>query len=284
MYKKIDLSDYRTVAKNFDKRMAGRSGLPIWLRIAHAAGAEMNRKGHAEFGGWLNLAHYITVDGEKIPSRSKIYEGVKKAIEFGYLTQESDVVCLVQSGYDTQKAAHAGYGCKHHDIKTPAESLEVLAGEIEESINYETGEIMEPESPVSPSEELVVSEEPVVIPAPENPIVGQDEAPESPEEKVAKDLEAQMWTDYDPFDEKETEPVTNWFDELDGMEKDVAAFAMHHRRADGVDRIRAVAHEASKTEYDEWGDNLNMRYTYAGFNVDVPACNDNVTDMMEEAW
>lgn len=41
-----------------------------------------------------------------------------------------------------------------------------------------------PETAVSPSEELVVSEEPVVISVPENPIMGQDEAPEPPVKPV----------------------------------------------------------------------------------------------------
>lgn len=48
--------------------------------------------------------------------------------------------------------------------------------------------VEETEAPVSPSEETRVSEEPEVITVPENPIVGQDEAPESPTEEVVAEV------------------------------------------------------------------------------------------------
>lgn len=258
---------------------AKNEALPQIMRINSLAKARVNRNGHAEFGPG-EIAFFLGIN-----LRQNVTKLINKAIAAGLFMEGSGQRCILVSGLVVQRNTGSG-SCNHHNInKSGKEIIE----ELEELVNYETGEIIEDESPVSPSEELVVSEEPVVISVPENPIVGQDEVPESPEEdfviELLSDEEVQAVIDEDiEFGIEEVKNPMAWFEELDGMEKDVAAFGLMYKKRDGVGRIRAVAHEASLSEYDEWGDNLNMRYTYAGFNVDVPASNNDVTDMMEEAW
>lgn len=85
-------------------------------------------------------------------------------------------------------------------IKTITRSKKTLVakGWITSTRRYDSTNIYRPTVPsedwvyvedaVCPSEELVVSEEPTIIPVPENPIVGQDEAPESPVEEVVTEV------------------------------------------------------------------------------------------------
>lgn len=185
MFKKITMSDYRTVAKDFDKRMAKQDGLPLWLRIVHAAGAEMNRSGHAYFGGWQNLADYVKVDGKAMPLRAKVYEGVKKAVELGYLSIDSDVDCLVFNSADSQKAAHSGYGCKspkHKDTCRSAEEIAQVISEYEEELETPvgvdpvTGEVLEEAE--SASEETPAPEDQEVTPEPQTAAQSLVEVPE----------------------------------------------------------------------------------------------------------
>lgn len=283
MINQISMSNYRAVDRNFDRRMAKQAGLPLWLRIVHAAAAEMNRSGHAHFGGWSNIAESVAIEGEPEPKRAGVYKALATAIEFGYIDSSSDAQCILFDSRDTQKSAHGSYGCKYKKHSETWRSAAEIRKEIEKSknevVDTETGEILE--SPVSPSEESGVQSDQVIIPAPENPTEGQDEA-----EMTDEEVKAILDEDID-FGSDEVVEVKNpmaWFDELDGMAKDVAAFGLMFKKRDGIDRIRAVALESVKEEYDIWGENYNMRYSYASMNVDVPMSNDSVTKIMEEAW
>jgi len=92
-------------------------------------------------------------------------------------------------------------------------------------------------------------------------------------------------------DQEENAPAVDinaWFnrDDIEEVSKDVAAYGMVHRKNDSYGYILAVAEEAAKEEYDLWGTNLNMRYTYAAMNVDVPSIPERDTRnlVMADEW
>lgn len=301
MSKKIVMSDYRVVAKSFDKRMASQDGLPLWLRIVHAAGAEMNRSGHAYFGGWANLADYVKVDGKPMPLRTKVYEGVKKAIELGYLSPDSDVDCLVFYAADTQKAARSGYGCKnpkHADkCRTAVEIAEAVAEayEAEElpAFDPKTGEVLEEavEASESVSEETEASEDQEVMVEAENAtqsLVGASEADVEVDASDLADWEEDIKEEADMTDEE----FRAWFEGASQVEQDVAFYGLNYKKFDALAKVVLVAQEAAKDEYDEWGTNSAFRYTYAeqAVSYNGPARQQKElvkagsSDLMDQEW
>lgn len=253
---------------------ATNEALPLIMRINSLAKARTNRNGHAEFGPG-EIAFFLGIS-----QRQNVTKLIKKAILAGLFEEGSGQRCILVSGRIIQRNTGSG-SCAHHNINKSGN--EIIKDE-EVVVNLETGEIIEPEAPVSPSEETRVSEEPEVITVPENPIVGQDEAILSHEDELSdEDVQAIIDEDIEFGIEEKTNPMA-WFDELEGVEKDLAAFGLLYKKRDGAGRIRAVALEGAKEEYNDWGDNMNMRYSYASMNVDVPMSNSYVTESLEEAW
>lgn len=306
MNKKIVMSDYRVVAKSFDKRQAKQDGLPLWMRIAHAAGAEMNRSGHAYFGGWSNIADYVKVDGSPLPGRAKVYEGVKKAIQLGYLHPDSDVDCLVFYSADTQKAAHSGYGCKSPKHKVECREIEEIVEALESvpaGIDPLTGEVLEeavdaPESTQEVSEESEPAledekaVEPVVEAPEELPAVNVDETEEDDIDldEIEWDTELANITEKEAVDMTEKE-FADWYDTASDLEKDVAAYGHVYKKFDALAMVVLVAQESVKDEYN-WCLNASQRYTYAAMNVsyDGPGrekkelVKASSNDLMDQDW
>ncbi|MFD8618281.1 hypothetical protein [Streptomyces sp. NPDC059513] len=277
------MSDYRTVAKDFDKRMAKQDGLPLWLRIVHAGGAVMNRSNHAYFGGWANLADYVRVEGSPMPGRAKVYEGVKKAIELGYLMPDSDVDCLVFHSNDTQKAAHSGYGClnpkhniKHRTAKEVREDIE--KEEVPANVNPLTGEIEEEASESLSDVSGALEVTPIVVEA-ETAVQGFLEVPE---------------TELPAVEVEEKEPLTadqffDWFDGASELGQDLAYYGFQHMKHDAYEKVILVATEGQKEQYNEWGELHHLRYFYAAKNVeyDGPARNKKSPALVgaeDEGW
>lgn len=278
MYKKISMTDYRAVSKDFDKKQAKQKGLPIWLRIYHAAAAEMNRSGHSFFGGWENIADFIKIDGESVPQRNAIYKGIKTAIEYGYLSDESDATCLSLDGRNTEKAAHGGYGCKHpkHGMSyRTAEQVRLDIAEakkeeeLPEGIDPLTGEILE-EATESLSEVSSVLEVPETVEEPETAVQSLSEASER---RLAK-YKAQVVETPAVVEESQKEEAVEiegmtmddflaWTDELSELGQDLAYHGLNRRSRDSFEFIVATVLEGLNEKHDEWGNNVNMRYTYA---------------------
>lgn len=157
---------------------AKNEALPLIMRLNSLAKSRVNRNGHAEFGP----GEIASILG--IGLRQNVTKLIKKAVSVGLLLEGSGQRCVLISGLVVQKNTGTG-SCKHHNIdKSGNEIIE------DPKFDVVTGEIYEEdESPVCPSEELVVPEVQVVIPAPENPTVDQDD--------TILDDEEDIWNDAD---------------------------------------------------------------------------------------
>ena len=82
---------------------AGDAQMPYWLRVAALAYGSHRANGHARFKAGeiaLVLGTVDTVTGEISPmDRANVQRAIRKATEFGWLTEASGSTCLVVPGH-----------------------------------------------------------------------------------------------------------------------------------------------------------------------------------------
>lgn len=81
---------------------SGDSNLPYWLRVACLAYGSHNANGHAMFKpGQIGLVlGHIDADGVPHPlDKQNVQRAINKAIEFGWITDQSGSRCLVVPGH-----------------------------------------------------------------------------------------------------------------------------------------------------------------------------------------
>jgi len=109
------------VSDNYNKRLAGITDFPLYVRLVFLAQSRMNRIGHAEFASGELEALLPTLDkksGElRSPSQNTICKAVRKAIDNGSLSPESSARCLVIPGHDAQRSAKASIRCGWHGVQ-----------------------------------------------------------------------------------------------------------------------------------------------------------------------
>ncbi|WP_153176031.1 hypothetical protein [Streptomyces sp. E2N171] len=271
------------VSDNYNKRLAGITDFPLYVRLVFLAQSRMNRIGHAEFASGELEALLPTLDkksGElRSPSQNTICKAVRKAIDNGSLSPESSARCLVIPGHDAQRSAKASIRCDWHGVQRVwGGAVEPVAAEKPQKavdiggVSEDQEEISEPQTDAQ---------------TPSQPF--QEDTPTTDEPTTE---EEDMFEDQDQEeDQAENTPVVDinaWFsrDDIEEVSKDVAAYGMVHRKHDSYAYILAVAEEAAKEEYNVWEQNLAMRYTYASMNVDVASIPERDTRnlVMADEW
>jgi hypothetical protein len=86
-------------------------------------------------------------------------------------------------------------------------------------------------------------------------------------EKEARPAQEEEWTDLTD------DEFVEWFNNAPDEQQAAAAFGYEHRKYDSLEKIVKTAEESVKAEYDEWGDNVSLRYNYASMNVEAPSRN-----------
>ncbi len=98
---------------------AGSPRLPLWLRVASLAYGKHAANGHAPFAmGEVALAmSSVSPDTGKIvhPSRQRVYDTIKLAIEYGFLAPGSSARCLIVPHHAVEGGVGSPYTlCPHH--------------------------------------------------------------------------------------------------------------------------------------------------------------------------
>lgn len=249
---------WAAVSDSYNLRMASNTDFPLYVRLVFLTEARMNRIGHAEFASGELESLLPTVDrktGEiRYPSQNTICKAIRKAVENGSLGRDSSARCLVLNGNDAQRSAKASSSCKHHGVQ------KVWSGAVE-SVSLEKAqkpqEITEVQEPQEDKTEPYTGTETPSQPCPDgtdNEATNEQQREEQMENKEdITSLEIEAW-----FSREDVSEVS----------KNVAAYGITFRKGDSYEYILAVAKEANNPEHDLWGNNFNMRYTYAAQNVD----------------
>ena len=131
--------------QSFWQEKSGRPGLPLWLRITALAYGVQRRNGHAPFKpGEIALATSV-VDSDsgeiKTPSRSRISEAIRQAIDLGFLHRDSHARCLVVPpwGIEGGMLGSPSEKCKHHRPSGNTGTSGRNLPEIAEAVSGNTG-------------------------------------------------------------------------------------------------------------------------------------------------
>lgn len=131
--------------QSFWQEKSGRPSLPLWLRITALAYGVHRRNGHAPFKpGEIALATSV-VDSEtgeiKTPSRNRISEAIRQAVEIGFLHRDSNARCLVVPpwGIEGGMLGSPSEKCKHHRASGNTGTPALSVPEIPEHASGNTG-------------------------------------------------------------------------------------------------------------------------------------------------
>lgn len=250
---------------------AKNEALPQIMRINALAKARVNRHGHSEFGPG-ELADFFGI------KKNALYNLINKAKAAGLFLDGSGSRCIILSSRVIQRNSGNG-GCKHHNLnksgdsilsETEEETFEALVEDIEvpEGIDPLTGEILE-EASESLSKETVTLEDTETVEEPETAVQSLTEASQ---ERLAKYRNKVTITPVkeEVKEEEQMEAVAvtledflKWTDELSELGQDLAYHGLVRKTNNSFEFIMAVVLEGLNEKHDEWGSNVNMRYTYA---------------------
>ena len=266
---------WAAVSDSFNQRLAGSMRLPLFARLVFLAEARMNRIGHAEFATGELESLLPTIDrktGEiRYPSQNTICKAIKVAIEEGFFTKDSSVRCLVFHSNDVQRSAKASSSCNHHGVKKDWDGAIKPVSLVKAESPQEITE--------APEDQEETTEAQTATEAPSQPCSEETdhEATDEQQEEATMPIEEQQPLDIDAWFERE---------DIAEVSKNVAAYGITFRKGHPYEYILAVAEEAAKEEHDIWGNNFNMRYTYAAQKVDessIPV-RDTRTLVDTDAW
>jgi hypothetical protein len=101
--RKIDFGgrDWTAHAQDHWLELAGKPYFPDYLRVVFVAYGNHRANGHAKLARG-DLAAYLVRANGTLPDRRTIYRAIGKAIEFGFLREESRQLCLVVSSLHVQ--------------------------------------------------------------------------------------------------------------------------------------------------------------------------------------
>jgi len=128
MTRKIDFSDFPEGDRDFsahrdkhwlDKAINPRHPLP--LRVYFVALGRRKVGGHAPLPAG-ELGELLVSPGGQIPNRRRIAEAIKMCVDWGYLGEGSNALCLVVPTEDVRGGRGADYRCKRNHGRRTAQA------------------------------------------------------------------------------------------------------------------------------------------------------------------
>ncbi|MZE50119.1 hypothetical protein GTY86_02055 [Streptomyces sp. SID5770] len=272
------------VSDSYNLRMAENTRLPLFVRLVFLTEARMNRIGHAEFATGELESLLPTLDrrtGEiRNPSQNTVCKAIRIAIDEGFLSAESSARCLVLGGHDVQRSAKATSSCKHHGVQR------AWGGGVEPTVTEKAEGPQEVTEVPEHQEEILEPETAVQVPSQPSWGDTQKTAEPTEEEDYMKILDEDIEFESEPAKPETVPDIEGWFERegISEVSKNVAAYGITFRKGDSYEYILAVAEEADKEEYSLWGNNFNMRYTYAAQNVESIPERDRRPPVKIEEW
>lgn len=108
--KRHEIDEGRAWSRHYQDTWHERTGdprLPRWFRLVCLAYGSHDNSGHARFRRGevaLVLGAMNQATGEVVPlSRQRVHEGVRQAVELGFLAEGSIPMCLVVPAHDVRK-------------------------------------------------------------------------------------------------------------------------------------------------------------------------------------
>ncbi|WDS61320.1 hypothetical protein SEA_MINIFLAYER_13 [Satellite phage MiniFlayer] len=178
-------------------------------------------------------------------------------------TLTTNITSKVPTNTSTNKAVADAPPLNSRDNETQGEDVEIVSNVVD---SVDSSLVIDSSSSASSLEvdvnqSVLVVEEVTAAPAAWDTNLSWET------EKETRPAQEEEWKDMSD------EEFGKWFEGASDAEKDVAAFAFEHRKYDSYEKIVKSAQESLKAQYDEWGDNVSLRYNYASMNVEAPSRN-----------